>query len=114
MRAGLPVEELEALRAALDLPMEKVVEKLGIARATLHRRKQIGRLTPDESDKVLRFARLVRQGAEVFNGLAESRAWLAFPQHGLGGAIPLDYARTEGGARQVEALLWRIEYGVYS
>ena len=43
-----------------------------------------------------------------------ARTWLAAPQHGLGGAIPLDYARTEVGAREVEDLLGRIEYGVYS
>ncbi|WP_082407641.1 MbcA/ParS/Xre antitoxin family protein [Verrucomicrobium spinosum] len=36
------------------------------------------------------------------------------PQTGLGGAIPLDYARTEVGAREVEALLTRIEHGVYA
>ena len=33
---------------------------------------------------------------------------------GLGGAIPLEYAETEVGAREVENLLGRIEYGVYS
>jgi uncharacterized protein (DUF2384 family) len=28
--------------------------------------------------------------------------------------VPLDFARTEIGAREVENLLGRIEYGVYS
>jgi len=28
--------------------------------------------------------------------------------------VPLDYARTEAGAREVENLLGRIKYGVYS
>jgi len=32
----------------------------------------------------------------------------------LGGAIPLEYARTEVGARELEKLLGRIDYGVYS
>jgi len=33
---------------------------------------------------------------------------------GLGGETPLEYAETEVGAREVEDLLGRIEYGVYS
>jgi putative toxin-antitoxin system antitoxin component (TIGR02293 family) len=86
---------------------------LGLARATLHRRKLAGQLAPDESEKVIRFARLFSQAKEVFGGKEEARQWLAFPQYGLGGAIPLEYARTELGAREVENLLGAIEHGVY-
>jgi len=43
-----------------------------------------------------------------------ARRWLSSPQRGLGGAVPLDYAETEIGAREVEDLLGRIEYGVYA
>ncbi len=32
----------------------------------------------------------------------------------LSGAVPLDYASTEVGAREIENLLGRIEYSVYS
>ena len=46
--------------------------------------------------------------------LDDGRRWLTSPQVGLGGAIPLEYAETEVGAREVENLLGRIEYGVYS
>ncbi len=110
---GLKFHELEALRAEIGLPLEQLGEKLGIARATLHRRKAAGRLAPDESDKVIRFARLLRTAEQVFGGLERARQWLSFPQYGLGGAVPLDYARTEVGAREVETLLGRVEYGVY-
>ena len=111
---GLKFGELEALRSDLGLPLDQLAEKLGIARATLHRRKQTGRLAPDESDKVVRFARLLRQAEEVFGTGERARQWLSFPQYGLGGAVPLDYARTEVGAREVENLLGCIEYSVYS
>ena len=43
-----------------------------------------------------------------------ARQWLTSPQYGLGGAVPLEYAETEVGAREVEDLLGRIEHGVYS
>ncbi len=114
VHAGLLFRELEILREQLALPMDQLARKLGIARATLHRRKVSGRLGADESDKVLRFARLLAQATDVFGGVEEARQWLSFPQYGLGGAVPLDFAGTEVGAREVEKLLGRIEYGVYS
>jgi uncharacterized protein (DUF2384 family) len=42
------------------------------------------------------------------------RTPMVTPQFGLGGAVPLEYAETEVGAREVENLLGRIEHGVYS
>ncbi|HEY1233276.1 MAG TPA: antitoxin Xre/MbcA/ParS toxin-binding domain-containing protein [Candidatus Binatia bacterium] len=111
---GLPVQELEALRNSLGLPMEKLASKLGISNATLHRRKARGRLAPAESDRVVRLARLIGKAAKVLGGIEAARQWLNSPQFGLGGAVPLDYAETEIGAREVENLLGRIEYGVYS
>jgi len=114
VQAGLHFRELEALRQDLGLPLDQLSEKLGISRATMHRRKAAGRLGPDESDRVARFERLLKQAATVFGDNDRARQWLNFPQYGLGGAVPLDYARTEVGAREVENLLGRIEYGVYS
>lgn len=114
LKAGLPVRELDDLRSSLDLPMDRLVPMLGISKATLHRRKISGRLDPAESDRVVRFARLLGQAASVMESLDDGRRWLTSPQVGLGGAIPLEYAETEVGAREVENLLGRIEYGVYS
>ena len=114
LRAGLPVRELDDLQSNLDLPMDKLAPMLGISKATLHRRKNAGRLDASESDRVVRFARLLGRAAAVMESLENGRHWLASPQVGLGGAIPLEYADTEVGAREVEDLLGRIEYGVYS
>ena len=41
VRVGLPVRELDDLRASLAVPMEKLVPLLGISKATLHRRKAL-------------------------------------------------------------------------
>jgi putative toxin-antitoxin system antitoxin component (TIGR02293 family) len=111
---GLPFAELEALQTALDLPLEKLAPKLGLSRATLHRRKQEGRLTPIESDRLMRYARLMGTALEVFEDATTAREWLKRPQFGLNRQVPLDYAESEIGAREVETLLWRIAYGVYS
>ena len=114
IQKGLPFSELTALQKRIDLPLEQVAAKLSISRSTLQRRKIAGRLSSDESDKVLRFARLLQHATEVFGDADKARAWLKHPQYGLGGAIPLDYAETEIGAREVDNLLGRIDYGVYS
>ncbi len=114
VKLGLIFDELLALQASLELPLDKLAQKLGISKATLHRRKLDGRLAPEESDRVIRFARLMGKAVTVFETEENARRWLSSPQVGLGGAIPLDYAGTEIGAREVEDLLGRIEYGVYS
>ena len=111
---GLPIRELDDLHASLDVDIGKLASMLRISKATLHRRKAQGRLDPAESDRVLRFARLLGKAVAVFGGIEAARRWLNSPQFGLGGAVPLDYAVTEPGAREVENLLGRIEYGVYS
>ena len=111
---GLGIDEMESLRTMLDLPIEGLASKLAISKATLHRRKAAGRLDPAESDRVVRFARLLGKAVEVMESEDNARKWLNSPQVGLGGAVPLDYAETELGAREVEDLLGRIEYGVYS
>jgi putative toxin-antitoxin system antitoxin component (TIGR02293 family) len=114
LKTGLPVQELDDLRNSLDLSMERLVPMLGISKATLHRRMTAGRLDSAESDRVVRFAKLMGKAVEVMESPENARKWLSAPQVGLGGAIPLEYAETEVGAREVENLLGRIEYGVYS
>jgi len=114
IQKGLRFSELETLQNSIDLPFEQLAAKLAISRSTLQRRKAAGRLSPDESDKVMRLSRLLEHATNVFGDIERARAWLKFPQRGLGGAIPLDYAETEVGVREVNNLLGRIEYSVYT
>jgi putative toxin-antitoxin system antitoxin component (TIGR02293 family) len=114
IQKGLRFSELETLQHSIDMPFEQLAAKLSISRSTLQRRKAAGRLSPDESDKVMRLSRLLEHATNVFGDIEKARVWLKFPQRGLGGAVPLDYAETEVGAREVDNLLGRIDYGVYS
>jgi putative toxin-antitoxin system antitoxin component (TIGR02293 family) len=115
LQAGLPFQELEDLQARLAVPADKLAPLLGLSRATLHRRKgDASKLSPAVSDRVVRYARLLGQAVKVFEDMVAAQQWLNAPQFGLGGAVPMDYARTELGAREVENLLGRIEHGVYS
>ena len=114
IQKGLRFSELETLQNSIGLPFDQLAAKLCISRSTLQRRKAAGRLSPNESDKVIRYSRLLHQAGDFFGDIEKARAWLKHPQYGLGGAVPLDYARTEAGAREVENLLGRMKYGVYS
>ena len=115
MEVGLPVRELTDLQTSLAVPADRLAPMLGISKATFHRRKSAGsKLNPAVSDRIVRFAKLLGKAVKVFGDIEDAKQWLNSPQFGLGGAVPLDYAKTEVGAREVENLLGRIEYGVYS
>jgi putative toxin-antitoxin system antitoxin component (TIGR02293 family) len=102
---GLAFREFEALRRQLDVSLDELTARLGLSRATVEQRKAAGRLTIDESGKVVSFARLLGYAVHHFGDLDEARLWLKTPQRGLHGAVPLDYAKTDFGAREVEHLL---------
>jgi putative toxin-antitoxin system antitoxin component (TIGR02293 family) len=114
IHAGLSFRAVQNLQKALDVPMEKVASVLGMSRATLHRRKIQGKIDKEESEKLVRYQRLLKKAEDVFGGATAAREWLTNKQAGLGNAVPLEFAKTEIGAREVENLLGRIEYGVYS
>ncbi len=112
---GLPLSEFEALRAMLAVSKEKLCELVGISMPTLSRRqKDGGDLDAQCSEKLVRYARLHFAATDLFDAEETSaRAWLRAPARALGGATPLDFARTEIGAREVEALIHKLEHTVY-
>jgi putative toxin-antitoxin system antitoxin component (TIGR02293 family) len=114
VRDGLPMAEFQAAREMLGLSEERLASLLGMSRATLHRRKKSGHLDRTESDRLVRYARLFSRASAALGGAAGARSWLVAPARAFKGECPLDFADTEIGAREVEALLGRIEHGVFS
>jgi putative toxin-antitoxin system antitoxin component (TIGR02293 family) len=79
------------------------------------RRKREGRFLPDESDRLLRASRLFGKALELFEGDRDAATeWLTTAQPALGGTVPLDLAKSEVGALEVERLIGRLEHGVFS
>lgn len=112
---GFSWKTFERFVKNIGLPTEQVADFLGIPRRTLARRKNEGRLKSDESDKLLRLARVFGKALDLFNGNRESAVlWLTDINIALGKVAPLDYARTEIGAEEVEHLVGRIQYGLFS
>lgn len=114
IRKGLPVEAFFQLQEKLGVGTPQLAEVVGIPVRTLQRRKDEGRLTKDESDRLDRVRKLVDQATVVFDSETDARAWLTRPQIGLAGFVPLELADTGAGIREVENLLGRIDYGVYA
>lgn len=114
VEAGLSISAFDELAQALELSAVQLREHLRIAARTFSRRKREGRLAPDESERVLRYADLFQRALDVLEDEAAARTWLKTPKRALGGAVPLAFAETEPGAREVERLLGRIEHGVFS
>ena len=115
IRAGFAFSRLERFQKATSLSWEKLARLVAIPQRTLTRRQAQGRLAPEESDRVLRAARVFDLAVDLFEGdVAGARQWLQTPQPGLGGEIPIEFASTEVGAREVEDLITRLEHGVFA
>jgi len=110
---GLSYAALERVRETLGLPTTRFADLIRIPPRTLARRKETKRLEPDESDRLLRLARVVGLTLQLFEGdLPEARRWLSTPHAALAGEAPLDVATSDVGAREVEHLIGRLEHGI--
>ncbi|MDT0632663.1 antitoxin Xre-like helix-turn-helix domain-containing protein [Rubrivirga sp. S365] len=110
VRAGLPARAFDALREALALPAPALAEALGIAPRTLARRRAAGRLATDESDRLLRAARLAEMAAVALGDDRAGAEWMTEPHALFGGEPPLRHADTAPGARAVEDALYAVEF----
>ena len=112
---GLSFHSWERFLRATEIPKELAQSVIQIPPRTLTRRKAEGRLHTDESDRLIRAARIFARALILFEGDAEAaRTWLLSPQAALGGTSPFEYASTEVGSREVEALIGRLEHGIPS
>ena len=114
VRSGLPHAALESALDVLGLSADSVSASLSLPKRTLARRKHQARLNAQESDRLLRLARVAAAAVELFGDPSRASAWLQKPNRALGNASPLSQMDTDVGVRQVERLLGRIEHGVFS
>lgn len=115
IEAGFPFARLERFERASGIDAETTARCLDLPPRTRARRKASGRLSDIESERLLRLERLFGLALQLFEGDApEARRWLSRPKRALGQRIPLELARTEPGAREVENLIGRLEHGVFT
>jgi putative toxin-antitoxin system antitoxin component (TIGR02293 family) len=118
------LEELERTVAegfpkrALRHVVERVYTERKEARRALYRvvpeatYKRRVRLSPQESGRTERLARVIASAEYAWNSQADAREWLMRSHPELGGKAPMEAASTGLGARQVEEILDRLFYGI--
>jgi putative toxin-antitoxin system antitoxin component (TIGR02293 family) len=78
----------------------------------LLRRKERKRLSPAESDRLYRLARVLQHANRVFETPEGSADWLHTPNAALGDQQPVTLLDTDIGVAQVDEVIGRIEHGI--
>ena len=115
IQAGFPFNSFILLTRHMGVTNKELAELIQISTRTLNRRQKEGKLKADESDRLLRFARIFSQAVDLFDGDQKAtQHWLSRENQALKGDSPLEASKTEVGAREVESLIARLEHGVFA
>lgn len=111
VRRGFPVQTVEYVISSGRMSLAEI-DLVVIPRKTLSHRRKIGTLTSEQSDRLIRAARVLAEAEETFGSQQKAAKWLRRPTTALSGEKPIDLLDTSEGADQVEALLGRIGHGI--
>ena len=114
IRIGLSYASFDAVRVRFDIKTELMTRLLDLPARTLARRKHEKRFHAAESDRLVRLARIGALAEDTLGSTRKAARWLQAPNRALAGDAPLVRLDTDVGAHEVEDLLLRIAYGVYS
>ena len=110
VRKRLPLSALKGLAAA-GLSEQEIERFVIPARTRRHRLEKKQPLTVEESDRAVRLLRIQTLAEATFADRTKAGAWLRRPLAELGGEAPLTVAETETGARVIETILAKIDWG---
>jgi len=113
-RIGLSYASFDAVRVRFEIKTELMTRLLDLPARTLARRKHEKRFHTAESDRLVRLARIGALAEDTLGSTRKAARWLQAPNRALAGEAPLSRLDTDVGAREIEDLLLRIVYGVYS
>jgi putative toxin-antitoxin system antitoxin component (TIGR02293 family) len=110
---GLPTDSITYLREK-GLTFSEVSEIVIPARTLKHRKTRGDQLSHEETDRLVRVARILGLAEHVFRNHEKALAWLRSPDDRINNRTPLSLLQTESGGRLVESMLWQIDEGVYA
>jgi putative toxin-antitoxin system antitoxin component (TIGR02293 family) len=110
---GLPTDSIAYLKEK-GLTFSEVSEIVISPRTLKHRKARGEQLSVEETDRMLRVARIILLADQVFGNHEKALTWLRQVDERINDRIPLSMLHTESGGRLVENLLWQIDEGVYS
>ena len=114
VREGFPAAALEFLLARGWLAATDLYRLVGSPRTLQRKRTKHATLSPEESDRLARVARLIARAEEALGDETKARRWLGRENRALGGQRPIALLDSDAGAVAVERVLGRIEHGVFS
>ncbi len=115
VQVGFPFKAFITLTKSMEVSNQHLAELVQISDRTLIRRRKDGILKSDESERLLRIARIFTLAVNLFEGdISSAQNWLSISNRALGGESPLEASKTEEGSREVENLITRLEHGVFS
>ena len=110
---GLPTNSIAYLKEK-GLTFSEVSEIVISPRTLKHRKARGEQLSVEETERMLRVARILSLADQVFGSHEKALTWLRQVDERLNDRTPLSMLHTESGGRLVENLLWQIDEGVYS
>lgn len=81
------------------------------ARTRRHRESRKEPLTVEESDRLVRLTRVQSLAEDVFGDPEKANRWLRQRLGIIDGKTPLDLAQTDAGARVVEQIIAKLDWG---
>jgi putative toxin-antitoxin system antitoxin component (TIGR02293 family) len=110
---GLPTENLNVLKAK-GLTFSEMSATVISPRTLKHRKARGENLSPEETDRAIRVASMLRLAEDVFGNPEKAMRWLRTDNNRLGERTPLSLLQTESGGRLVESMLWGIDDGIWN
>lgn len=110
---GLPTTRLALLKQH-GLTFTEVSEIVISPRTLKHRKARGERLSDEETDRLVRVARIVALANNVFGDPRKALLWLRTESERMGGRRPLSMLRTDAGGRLVESRLWQLDEGIFA
>ena len=110
---GISLDSIAALKEQ-GLTFTEISGIIISPRTLKHRKTRNEPLSHEETDRVVRVARILSLAEEVFGSRQKALIWLRAPDDHLENRTPLQMLVTESGGRLVENMLWQIDEGVYS
>jgi putative toxin-antitoxin system antitoxin component (TIGR02293 family) len=124
IRRGVPASEAKRIFTELPIGQGAGFKALNLSTATVNKKAKHGdTLSPEESERVVGFAKLVGQLEAMvqdsgdptnFDAPAWMARWLTEPLPALGGVRPADLVDTMEGQGLVSAALAKIQSGAYA
>jgi putative toxin-antitoxin system antitoxin component (TIGR02293 family) len=117
VRKGLPAHSLELVfrdLSNLDVSQTALYRTVGNTRTLLRKRANKSLLSPEESDRLARVARIFVRAEDALGEPDKAHRWLARANRALGGERPIDLLDSDTGSISVERELGRLEHGVFS